>query len=62
MNRARLAWTSAENDLLETQAIRVPTPQLAQSLGRTARAIKERCLKLGIARRPQKVGRPAREA
>lgn len=56
-NRARHAWTPAEDAVLKAQAIRVPTPQLAEALGRAANAVKQRCLKMGIPRRPEKVGR-----
>jgi hypothetical protein len=58
MSRARHPWTPAEDNVLKAQAIRVPTPQLAEALGRGVYAVKLRCLKLGIARRPMKCGRP----
>lgn len=58
MNRVQKVWTHDEIEVLRRDAIRIPTPELAASLGRTAHAVKVMCLKLGIARKPQKVGRP----
>jgi hypothetical protein len=58
MTRVHQPWTTDEIEVLRRDAIRIPTPELAASLGRTANAIRQMCLTMGIPRKPQKVGRP----
>jgi hypothetical protein len=58
MNRARKYWTAAEVGVLRQMATQVPTPELAEEMGRTPKAIKVKCNELRIARKPAKCGRP----
>jgi hypothetical protein len=58
VNRVQQPWTPDEIEVLRRDAIRIPTPELAASLGRTPNAIRQMCQTMGIPRKPQKVGRP----
>jgi hypothetical protein len=57
MNRALKHWTGAEIETLWRHAICLPTDVLARAMGRSPRAIKQKCSEMRIPCKQHKTGR-----